>query len=47
VSAFHSILARSLPLVPKPIVRRVSRRYIAGESLVTAIEAVRALNAEG
>jgi proline dehydrogenase len=47
VSAFHSILARSLPLVPKPIVRRVSRRYIAGESLATAIEAVRALNAEG
>jgi len=47
VSAFHSILARSLPLVPKPIVRRVSRRYIAGESLATAIDAVRALNAEG
>ena len=47
MSAFHSILARSLPLVPKPIVRRVSRRYIAGESLATAIEAVRALNAEG
>ncbi|HYV85293.1 MAG TPA: proline dehydrogenase family protein [Patescibacteria group bacterium] len=47
MSAFHSILARSLPLVPKPIVRRVSRRYIAGESLATAIDAVRALNAEG
>jgi proline dehydrogenase len=47
VSAFHSILARSLPLVPKPLVRRVSRPYIAGESLATAIDAVRALNAEG
>jgi len=47
VSAIHSILARSLPLVPKPLVRRVSRRYIAGESLAAAIEAVRALNAEG
>ena len=47
VSAIHSILARSLPLVPKPLVRRVSRRYIAGENLAQAIEAVRALNAEG
>jgi len=47
VSAIHSILARSLPLVPKPLVRRVSRRYIAGESLAAAIEAVRVLNAEG
>lgn len=47
MSAIHSILARSLPLVPKPLVRRVSRRYIAGENLAAAIEAVRALNAEG
>jgi proline dehydrogenase len=45
--AFHTLLARSLPLVPRPIVRRVSRRYIAGEGLADAVETVRALNSEG
>ena len=40
------ILARSLPLVPRPIVRRVSRRYIAGETLSEALETVRELNAQ-
>ena len=45
--AFHNLLARSLPLVPRPIVRRVSRRYIAGEGLADAVETVRALNSEG
>jgi proline dehydrogenase len=45
--AFHTLLARSLPLVPRPIVRRVSRRYIAGEGLSDAVDTVRALNTEG
>ena len=45
--AFHHLIARSLPLVPRPIVRRVSRRYIAGESLADAVDTVRALNGEG
>jgi proline dehydrogenase len=44
---FHSLVARSLPLVPKPIVRRVSQRYIAGETLQDAVTAVRVLNMEG
>jgi len=47
VSVFHSLVARSLPLVPKPIVRRVSQRYIAGETLQDAVTAVRVLNMEG
>jgi proline dehydrogenase len=47
VSVIHSILARSLPLVPKPIVRRVSRPYIAGDTLAQAVATVRALNSEG
>jgi proline dehydrogenase len=47
VSAIDHILARSLPLVPKPIVRRVSRRYIAGDTLREAVETVRELNGEG
>jgi proline dehydrogenase len=47
VSVFHSLLARSLPLVPKPIVGRVSRRYIAGDRLADAVRTVRDLNASG
>jgi proline dehydrogenase len=47
VSVFHSLVARSLPLVPRPIVRRVSQRYIAGDTLNDAVATVRALNAEG
>ena len=47
MSVFHSLVARSLPLVPRPIVRRVSQRYIAGETLQDAVTAVRVLNMEG
>lgn len=47
MSVIHTLLARSLPLVPRPIVRRVSRRYIAGDTLAEAVAAVRSLNADG
>jgi proline dehydrogenase len=40
-------LVRMLPAVPKPVVRRISERYIAGESLDDAVRVVRRLNAEG
>jgi proline dehydrogenase len=43
----HDLLARTLPFVPRPIVRRVSRRYIAGEGLADAVTTVGALNGEG
>jgi proline dehydrogenase len=33
--------------VPKPVVRRISERYIAGEELADALRVVRRLNAEG
>ena len=36
-----------LPAVPKPVVRRVSSRYIAGEELSDAVRVVRQLNSEG
>lgn len=36
-----------LPLVPKAIVRRVSRRYIAGDVLSDAVEVTKRLMAEG
>ncbi len=47
MSALDYILSRSLPFVPRPIMRRVSRRYIAGDRLVDAVRVVRALNQEG
>lgn len=47
MSAFDYLLSRALPLVPRPIVRRVSRRYIAGESLPEALRVVRSLNQRG
>jgi proline dehydrogenase len=40
-------LVRLLPAVPKPVVRRISERYIAGEDLTDAVRVVRRLNAEG
>jgi proline dehydrogenase len=47
VSALDYFLSRSLPLVPRPIVRRIARRYIAGEILPDAVKVVRALNGNG
>jgi proline dehydrogenase len=40
-------LALALPAVPKPVVRRVARNYIAGPELVDARRVVARLNAEG
>ncbi|HTS72373.1 MAG TPA: proline dehydrogenase family protein [Gaiellaceae bacterium] len=40
-------LVRLLPVVPKPVVRRVSSRYIAGEELADALRVVAQLNDEG
>ena len=44
---FGSLIAKTLPLVPKAIVGRVARRYIAGEALSDAVDTVRGLNARG
>lgn len=46
-SWFDRLLAASLPLVPRPIVRRVARRYVAGEKLDEAVARVRELTARG
>lgn len=43
----NSLIVRTLPLVPRSVVRRVASRYVAGETLEDAVETVRALNAEG
>jgi proline dehydrogenase len=45
VSLLDRAVVRLLPAVPKPVVRRLSSRYIAGERLEDAIATVKALNA--
>jgi len=41
------LLARTLPFVPRPLVSRVSARYIAGETLSEALQHIERLNALG
>ena len=41
------VIARTLPVVPKGIVRRVANRYIAGETTDEALRVVASLNARG
>ena len=47
MSLVDSAIVRLLPAVPKPVVRRISSRYIAGEELDDALLAVKRLNDEG
>lgn len=47
MSWINRVVAQTLPAVPKPIVRRVSARYIAGETLDEAVSTVRELNRGG
>jgi proline dehydrogenase len=42
-----SAIVRFLPAVPKPVVRKISERYIAGEDLDDALVLVRRLNDQG
>jgi proline dehydrogenase len=47
LAIFDRAIVRLLPAVPRPVVRKLSDRYIAGPELRDAREAVRRLNAEG
>lgn len=47
MSFINKVTVATLPLVPKPIVRRFAARYIAGETLSDAVRVVKELNAEG
>jgi len=47
VSLFTSVVVRTLPLLPRALVWRVARRYVAGPSLVDAVATVKRLNGEG
>jgi proline dehydrogenase len=44
VALLDRAIARMLPAVPKPVVRRLSQRYIAGPELADARRVVRSLN---
>jgi proline dehydrogenase len=47
LAIFDRAIVRILPAVPRPVVRKLSERYIAGPELKDARETVRHLNAEG
>jgi proline dehydrogenase len=47
LALFDRAIARVLPAVPKPLVRRLSARYIAGPTLADACAVVRKLNEAG
>lgn len=47
MSLFDALVAKTLPLVPKAIVGKVSARYIAGESLADAVRVIKEINRNG
>jgi proline dehydrogenase len=40
-------IANSVPVIPRPIVKKISGRYIAGDTMDEAVKTVRELNREG
>lgn len=47
MSLFDALIVHGMPFVPKPIVGRVARRYVAGEDVDSAAETLRRMNEEG
>src|SRR6266540_2989713 len=47
MALFDRAIVRLLPAVPKPVVKRISDRYIAGTDIPDATRVVRGLNAQG
>jgi len=47
IGFFDKTIAGSIGLIPKPIIRRVASRYVAGETIEEAIEEAERLNADG
>jgi proline dehydrogenase len=47
VTILDRVIVRALPAVPRPVVKRLSSRYIAGPTLSDACRVVRELNAAG
>jgi len=47
VALLDRAIVRVLPAVPRPVVRKISERYIAGSNLADACRVVKGLNAQG
>lgn len=47
MGVFNRLVVRTLPVVPRAIVGRVARRYVAGATLDDALDTVRDLNGQG
>jgi proline dehydrogenase len=47
MSVFDGLVKYGMPIVPKPIVGRVARRYVAGETLDDAVRTLREINQNG
>src|SRR5215216_5291042 len=47
VGIVDKAIANSVPAIPRPIVKRISSRYIAGDTLDEAVSMVRDLNERG
>jgi proline dehydrogenase len=47
MSLFDTLVKYGMPFVPRPIVGRVARNYVAGNSIEDAVRTLRALNEEG
>lgn len=44
---FNTLVAYAIPLIPRSFIHKISRRYIAGETLSEALERIGQLNAQG
>lgn len=47
MSVFHSLLVKSVQVMPESVVWLFSKKYIAGKTLQSAVETVKELNAKG
>jgi proline dehydrogenase len=44
---FNTLVAHAIPWIPRALVQKISRRYIAGDDLAQAVGRIRQLNAQG
>ncbi len=47
MSLFNSLVVKSLPIIPKSIIKQVAKRYIAGDALSDAVATVKRLQSVG
>jgi proline dehydrogenase len=47
MSVLDKVIANSVPVIPRPVVKKISSRYIAGDTLEEAVSTIGDLNKEG